>query len=100
MDYYSAIKRNITFCKIWMDVESIMLSKISKSEEANDCFSFKAYSQIQLFSDQTTIIPIILMHLFLLNISSSQITSIYPAEPTVNATFSLKAFPIFLPNRK
>ena len=37
MEYYAAIKRNeiLPFAMTWMDLEGIMLSKISQSEKGN-----------------------------------------------------------------
>ena len=35
MECYSAVKRNETFATTWMDLQSIMLSKISQKRETN-----------------------------------------------------------------
>ena len=41
-EYYSAIKNNeiLSFAKIWLDLEGIMLSEISRAEEDKYCITY------------------------------------------------------------
>ena len=59
MEYYSAIKKNeiVPFATIWMDLEIVLLSEISQTEEKYHmtsliCEIYKEIIQMKLFAKQ------------------------------------------------